>query len=70
MFKAITLYPEDLQDVSRLLATMPVTQVTVGMERLIKLLKSDLHNKLKDDIIGEVLLLRAFQDLGSYLKIE
>ena len=39
---------------------MPVTQVSV--ERLfsaLKLLKSDLRNKLKDDIIGDVLLLRA-----------
>ena len=60
LFEAINSYPEDLQDVSRLLATMPVTQVSV--ERLfsaLKILKSDLRNKLKDDIIDDVLLLRA-----------
>ena len=58
--EAIKEYPDDLQDVARLLATMPVTQVSV--ERLfsaLKLLKSDLRNKLKDDIIGDILLLRA-----------
>ena len=31
MFKAINLYPEDLQDVSRLLATMTGTQVSVEL---------------------------------------
>ena len=58
--EAIKEYPDDLQDIARLLATMPVTQVSV--ERLfsaLKLLKSDLRNKLKDDIIGDILLLRA-----------
>ena len=58
--EAIKEYPDDLQEVARLLATMPVTQVSV--ERLfsaLKLLKSDLRNKLKDDIIGDILLLRA-----------
>ena len=53
LFEAINLYPEDLQDVSRLLATMPVTQVSV--ERLfsaLKLLKSDLRNNLKVNVIG------------------
>ena len=58
--EAIKEYLDDLQDVARLLATMPVTQVSV--ERLfsaLKLLKSDLRNKLKDDIIGDILLLRA-----------
>ena len=57
MLKAINLYPEDLQDVSRLLATMPVNQVS--MQRIfsaLKLLKSELRNKLKDDFIGDVLL--------------
>ena len=60
LFEAIDLYPEEIKEVSRLLATMPVTQVSV--ERLfsaLKLLKSDLRSKLKDDIISDVLLLRA-----------
>ena len=58
--EAIKEYPDDLQEVARLLATMPVTQVSV--ERLfsaLKLLKSDLRSKLKDDIIADILLLRA-----------
>ena len=58
--EAIKLYPEELQEVSLLLATMPVTQVSV--ERLfsaLKLLKSDLRNRLKEDIIADILLLRA-----------
>lgn len=58
--EAINLYPEELQEVALLLATMPVTQVSV--ERLfsaLKLLKSDLRNKLKEDIIADILLMRA-----------
>ena len=58
--EAINLYPEELREVALLLKTMPVTQVSV--ERLfsaLKLLKSDLRNKLKEDIIADILLMRA-----------
>jgi len=49
LLEAINLYLKDLQDVSLLLATMPVTQVS--MEKIfsaLKLLKSDLRNKLAE----------------------
>ena len=60
LFEAIDLYPEEIKEVSRLLATMPVTQVSVKrLFSALKLLKSDLRSKLKDDIISDVLLLRA-----------
>ena len=51
--KFIKLCPEDLREVALSLATMPVTQVS--LERLISalsLLKSDLRNRLKKDIIA------------------
>lgn len=57
---AIKSYPEDLQEVALLLTTLPVTQVSV--ERLfsaLKLLKSDRRNRLKEDIIADILVLRA-----------
>ena len=62
LFEAIEEYPDQLKDVARLLSSMPVTQVSV--ERLfsaLKLMKSDLRSALKDDIIADMLLLRANQ---------
>ncbi len=53
-------YQEDLRDIAMLYVTMPVTQVSV--ERLfsaLKLLKSDLRNRLNDDIIADILLMRS-----------
>ena len=53
-------YPAELQDVARLLYTMPVTQVSV--ERLfsaLKIFKRDHRSRLKEDILSSLLLLKA-----------
>ena len=45
-------YPEVLQEVAILLYTMPVTQVSVErMFSALKLYKTDLRSRLKDDIL-------------------
>ena len=53
-------YPEELKDVALLLCTMPVTQVSV--ERLfsaLKIFKREHRNRLKEDILNALLLLKA-----------
>jgi len=56
-FRIRSYINEDLQGVSRQLATMQVTQVSVDcLFSALKLLKSDLRNELNDDDIGDVLL--------------
>ena len=53
-------YPEELKEVALLLCTMPVTQVSV--ERLfsaLKIFKRDRRNRLKEDILNALLLLKA-----------
>ncbi len=53
-------YPAELQDIARLLYSMPVTQVSV--ERLfsaLKIFKSDLRNRLKEDVLDALLFLKA-----------
>ena len=53
-------YPSDLREVAKLLYTMPVTQVSV--ERLfsaLKIFKSDHRNRLKEDILDALLLLKS-----------
>ena len=53
-------YPEPLKEVSLLLLAMPVTQVSV--ERLfsaLKIYKSDRRNRLKDDILNSLLILKT-----------
>ncbi len=53
-------YPEELKEVALLLCTMPVTQVSV--ERLfsaLKIFKWDQRNRLKEDILNALLLLKA-----------
>jgi hypothetical protein len=53
-------YPEELKEVALLLCTMPVTQVSV--ERLfsaLKIFKRDQRNRLKEDILNALLLLKA-----------
>ena len=53
-------YPEIIKDVCLILSCLPVTQVSV--ERLfssLKLLKSDLRSRLKDDILENMLFLRC-----------
>jgi len=55
-------WPKVLQDVALLLLAMPVTQVSV--ERLfsaLKLIKTDSRNRLKEDILDALLLLKAVQ---------
>ena len=53
------MYPPVIKDVCFILVSLPVTQVSV--ERLfssLKLLKSDLRNRLKSDIVDDMLFLR------------
>ena len=53
-------YPEELKELALLLCTMPVTQVSV--ERLfsaLKIFKRDQRNRLKEDILNALLLLKA-----------
>ena len=53
-------YPPIIKDVCLILSCLPVTQVSV--ERLfssLKLLKSDLRSRLKDDILDNMLFLRC-----------
>ena len=53
-------YPKSIKDVALLLAAMPVSQVSV--ERLfsaLKLYKSDTRNRLKEDILNAMLVLKA-----------
>ena len=53
------MYPPVIKDVCFILVCLPVTQVSV--ERLfssLKLLKSDLRNRLKSDIVDDMLFLR------------
>ena len=53
-------YPKDLKDIALLLYSMPVTQVSV--ERLfsaLKIYKSDHRNRLKEDVLSSLLILKA-----------
>ena len=53
-------YSKSIKDVALLLAAMPVSQVSV--ERLfsaLKLYKSDTRNRLKEDILNAMLVLKA-----------
>jgi hypothetical protein len=55
-------YSAKLRDVARLLYSKPVTQVSV--ERLfsaLKIFKGDLRNRLKEDILSALLVLKANQ---------
>ena len=53
-------YPEVLQEVAILLYTMPVTQVSVErMFSALKLYKTDLRSRLKDDILNAMMILKA-----------
>lgn len=55
-------YPAELQEVARLLYAKPVTQVSV--ERLfsaLKIFKADSRNRLKEDILNALLILKANQ---------
>ena len=55
-------YPKSLRNISLLLAAMPVSQVSV--ERLfsaLKLYKTDLRNRLKEDILSSMLILKTNQ---------
>jgi hypothetical protein len=55
-------YPTELRDVALLLYAKPITQVSV--ERLfsaLKIFKGDLRNRLKEDILSALLILKANQ---------
>ena len=54
------LYPQDLKEVALLMFALPPTQCSV--ERIfssLKLLKSDLRNRLKEDIVDSIIFLRC-----------
>lgn len=56
----ISDYPTDLQEIALLLSALPPTQVSV--ERLfssLKYIKSDLRNKMAEDLLNAILFLRA-----------
>ena len=55
-------YPPELVDVALLLVTMPTSQVSV--ERLfsaLKIFKTDRRNRIKDDVLPSLLVLKANQ---------
>ena len=55
-------YPPELVDVALLLVTMPTSQVSV--ERLfsaLKIFKTDRRNRIKDDVLSSLLVLKANQ---------
>ena len=60
VWQVITRYPASTQPCSTVLASLPVTQVSV--ERLfsaMKLLLTDLRSRLKPDIVEAMLLIRS-----------
>ena len=53
-------YPKDLKDIALLLYSMPVTQVSVEtLFSALKIYKSDHRNRLKEDVLSSLLILRA-----------
>lgn len=58
-FKAISLYPTDIQEACRIVTALPVSQVAV--ERLFSALKyiyNDLRSNMKEDLLDSILFLR------------
>ena len=59
-WEIVNKFPDSLQEIAFLFLTLPPTQVSV--ERIfsaLKILKSDLRNRLKADLVNAMLFLRT-----------